>query len=178
MTRSCQNIAIPTHPPVLSFFVWRPVTSLDAAQIEKLPSPVLPLCECVATHPPPPAPPHLELNSSSDRSSSSAPFMSLHGEDDEGRGEREGWLARTFSSAAQRHFWQQANPIDLARASLKKKKTGQEGISDGELRSAGQTEAPPEFRSCIRTSRGMCADASVLSRYLLFAPKSRESLSS
>ena len=80
MSESCDS-----HPPVLSFFVWRPVTSLDAAQIEKLPSPVLPLCECVATHPPPPAPSHLELNSS-------APFMSLHREDDEGRERGEGRL--------------------------------------------------------------------------------------
>ena len=155
VSESCDS-----HPPVLSFFVWRPVTSLDAAQIEKLPSPVLPLCECVATHPPPSVA-RRTLNSSSHRSfsfSSSAPFMSLHGEDDEGEGRgKVGWRAHLAAPLNATFGSRRIRSTSLELEEEEDGTGGRPGISDGELRSAGQTEAPPEFRSCIRTSRGMCA---------------------
>ena len=89
--------------------------------------------------------------------------MSLHrGEDDGGS---EVWRARAFRSAAQRHIWHRANPIDLARG---------RSLADEEEACAAwhfqpvigeprwtDREARPEFGSCIsRASRGKCVTAS------------------
>ena len=85
--------------------------------------------------------------------------MSLHrGEDDGGS---EVWRARAFRSAAQRHIWHRANPIDLARGAWPKKRPAWHFQPlNGEPQWTDR-EARPEFGSCIsRASRGKCVTAS------------------